>query len=73
MSTSFMTGFWNGIDTIYVVSAPFSYSCTKVPKDAEDQIEAAMGAASAIKAAHGVAFTVSLVYIWYTIVALRNV
>ncbi|KIP09376.1 hypothetical protein PHLGIDRAFT_126383 [Phlebiopsis gigantea 11061_1 CR5-6] len=40
-----------------MISAPFSHSCKKVPKDAEDQIEAALGAAAAIKAAHGVAFT----------------
>lgn len=49
--------------TVRVVSAPFSYSCTKIPKDAEDQIEAAMGAAAAIKSAHGVTFTVSTVSI----------
>lgn len=42
-----------------VVSSPYSYNCKRIPKDAEDQIEAAMGAAKAIKNAHGTAFTVS--------------
>ncbi|EMD36297.1 hypothetical protein CERSUDRAFT_51898, partial [Gelatoporia subvermispora B] len=40
-----------------MVSTPFSYSCKKVPKDAEDQIEAALGAIRAIKAIHGTVFT----------------
>ena len=31
---------------------------SRVPKDAEDQIEAAMGAAKAIKDVHGTAYTV---------------
>ncbi|OCH89190.1 hypothetical protein OBBRIDRAFT_794542 [Obba rivulosa] len=40
-----------------MISTPFSYSCKKVPKDAEDQIEAALGAIRAIKQTHGTAFT----------------
>ncbi|RPD65540.1 hypothetical protein L226DRAFT_530887 [Lentinus tigrinus ALCF2SS1-7] len=38
-------------------SIPFSYSCKKTPKDAEDQLEAALGAAYAIKQVHGTVFT----------------
>jgi hypothetical protein len=41
------------------VSTPFSYSCKKSPKDAEDQLEAISGAAHAIKKSHGTVFTVS--------------
>ena len=40
------------------VSIPFSYSCKKSPKDAEDQLEAALGAVNAIKQIHGTVFTV---------------
>ncbi|KAL4247356.1 Inactive metallocarboxypeptidase ECM14 [Abortiporus biennis] len=40
-----------------MLSAPFSYSCKQAPKDAENQIEAAMGAARAIKEVHGTVFT----------------
>ncbi|PCH37079.1 hypothetical protein WOLCODRAFT_109553 [Wolfiporia cocos MD-104 SS10] len=40
-----------------MLSTPFAYSCKKTPKDAEDQIEAALGAARAIKQAHGTSFT----------------
>jgi hypothetical protein len=43
----------------YLVSIPFSYSCKKSPKDAEDQLEAISGAAHAIKKSHGMQFTVS--------------
>jgi hypothetical protein len=42
-----------------VVSTPFSYSCRKDPKDAEDQLEAISGAAHAMKKSHGTQFTVS--------------
>ncbi len=42
------------------MSTPFSYSCKKYPKDAEDLLEAALGAAHAIKQIHGTPFTVSL-------------
>lgn len=42
-----------------LVSAPFSHSCTKMPKDAEDMLEAATGAAGALKSVHGVGFTVT--------------
>ncbi|TFY63501.1 hypothetical protein EVJ58_g3211 [Rhodofomes roseus] len=41
-----------------MVSTPFAYSCKKTAKDAEDQIEAALGAARAIRLAHGTSFTV---------------
>jgi hypothetical protein len=41
------------------VSTPFSYSCKKTPKDAEDQLEAILGAAFAIKKSHGTRYTVS--------------
>ncbi|KAH9896913.1 hypothetical protein C8Q73DRAFT_687752 [Cubamyces lactineus] len=40
-----------------MVSTPFSYSCKKVPKDAEDQLEAALGAVHAIKQVHGTPFS----------------
>ena len=42
----------------WTVTTPWSYSCKKTPKDAENQVEAALGAARAIKAAHGSSFTV---------------
>ncbi|KAI0682248.1 hypothetical protein C8Q76DRAFT_763657 [Earliella scabrosa] len=40
-----------------MLSTPFSWSCKKTPKDAEDQLEAALGAAHAIKEVHGTVFT----------------
>ncbi|CCM03464.1 uncharacterized protein FIBRA_05597 [Fibroporia radiculosa] len=40
-----------------MLSTPWAYSCKKTTKDAEDQIEAAHGAARAIKQAHGKTFT----------------
>ncbi|KAI0764918.1 hypothetical protein C8Q74DRAFT_1284717 [Fomes fomentarius] len=40
-----------------MLSIPFSWSCKKTPKDAEDQLEAALGAAHAIKETHGTVFT----------------
>ena len=40
------------------VSYPFSYSCNVIPRDAEDQIEAALGAARAITNEHGMKFAV---------------
>ncbi|KAK0471136.1 peptidase M14 [Armillaria novae-zelandiae] len=42
-----------------MISSPYSYSCKRVPKDAEDQIEAATGAAHALKLAHGTSFTIN--------------
>ena len=45
------------IDLTYLVpqvSAPFSYSCDVFPRDAEDQIEAALGAAQAGSRVHGI-------------------
>ncbi|KAI0037176.1 hypothetical protein K488DRAFT_75503 [Vararia minispora EC-137] len=40
-----------------MLSAPYSYSCKKYPKDAEDQMEAISGAASAVRRTHGTVFT----------------
>ncbi|KAI0693939.1 hypothetical protein C8T65DRAFT_585358 [Cerioporus squamosus] len=40
-----------------MLSIPYSYSCKKSPKDAEDQMEAALGAVNAIKQVHGTVFT----------------
>ncbi|KAI0041581.1 hypothetical protein FA95DRAFT_1610896 [Auriscalpium vulgare] len=40
-----------------MLSAPYSYSCKRSPKDAEDQLEAISGAAHAVKKTHGTAFT----------------
>ncbi|CAL1710857.1 unnamed protein product [Somion occarium] len=40
-----------------MISTPYSYTCKRIPKDAEDQIEAAMGAVKAIKSVHGTPFT----------------
>ncbi|KAI0777722.1 hypothetical protein BD413DRAFT_467519 [Trametes elegans] len=40
-----------------MLSTPYSYTCKKVPKDAEDQLEAALGAANAIKQVHGTPFS----------------
>ena len=42
-----------------IVSTPFSYSCKRTPKDAEDQLEAISGAAFAMKKSHGTKYTVS--------------
>ena len=41
-----------------LVSSPYSFSCKRVPKDAEDQLEAASGAASAIGRVHAIPYTV---------------
>jgi hypothetical protein len=43
---------------IHIVSTPYSYSCKRFPNDAEDQLEAAMGASHSLKAAHGTVFRV---------------
>ena len=40
------------------VSIPYSYSCSHVAEDAEDQLEAALGASQSLKAAHGTVFEV---------------
>jgi murein tripeptide amidase MpaA len=40
-----------------MISGPYSYSCKRLPKDAEDQLEAAMGSVSAIRFTHGASFT----------------
>ena len=39
---------------------PFSHSCDILPADAEDLLEAALGAAQAVKKKHGTTFTVSI-------------
>ncbi|KAJ7776108.1 hypothetical protein B0H16DRAFT_1449557 [Mycena metata] len=40
------------------VATPYSYKCDKLPKDAEDQMEALLGAAQAGKSVHGTQFSV---------------
>lgn len=47
------------VDDTSSVSTPFSHSCKRSPKDAEDQLEAISGAAHAMKKSHGTLFTVS--------------
>ncbi|KAJ7123459.1 hypothetical protein C8R44DRAFT_783821 [Mycena epipterygia] len=39
-----------------MLAAPFSYKCDRLPKDAEDQMEALLGAAQAGKSAYGTPF-----------------
>ncbi|KII85696.1 hypothetical protein PLICRDRAFT_701174 [Plicaturopsis crispa FD-325 SS-3] len=39
-----------------MLSAPYSFSCKKIPGDAEDQLEAAHGATRALKTVHGTSF-----------------
>ncbi|KAH9476328.1 Putative metallocarboxypeptidase ECM14 [Psilocybe cubensis] len=39
-----------------MLSSPYSYTCKKQPKDAEDQVEAALGASQALKSVHGTHF-----------------
>ncbi|KAF9044289.1 hypothetical protein BJ165DRAFT_1528848 [Panaeolus papilionaceus] len=41
-----------------MLSSPYSYNCKKMPLDAEDQVEAALGATAALKAVHGTHFKV---------------
>lgn len=41
-----------------MLSTPYSFSCKRIPKDAEDQMEAAMGATQALRMVHGTPFTV---------------
>jgi len=41
-----------------MISSPYGFSCKRVPKDAEDQLEAASGAASALTRVHAVPYTV---------------
>ncbi|KAG6885190.1 hypothetical protein C0993_004974 [Termitomyces sp. T159_Od127] len=40
-----------------MLSSPFSYSCSATPKDAEDQLEAGLGAAWRMAQVHGTAMT----------------
>jgi len=39
-----------------MLSSPFSHSCTRLPKDAENQMEAALGAISALRKPYGTTF-----------------
>ncbi|TFK50372.1 hypothetical protein OE88DRAFT_1660708 [Heliocybe sulcata] len=39
-----------------MISIPYSFSCKKIPKDAEDLLEAALGAAQAARKSHGTVF-----------------
>ncbi|KAF8901460.1 peptidase M14 [Gymnopilus junonius] len=39
-----------------MLSSPYSYTCKRLPKDAEDQMEAALGASNALKSVHGTQF-----------------
>jgi len=48
-------------DFVCLVSSPFSYSCKKYPKDAENLIEAATGAANALKSVYGTLFDVRII------------
>ncbi|KIY70996.1 Zn-dependent exopeptidase [Cylindrobasidium torrendii FP15055 ss-10] len=41
-----------------MISSPFSYSCKRVPRDAEDQLEAALGASRALTQVHRTQFSV---------------
>ncbi|KAF9531472.1 hypothetical protein CPB83DRAFT_849072 [Crepidotus variabilis] len=41
-----------------MLSSPYSYSCKRLAKDAEDQIEAAIGASQALHSVHGTEFKV---------------
>jgi len=40
-----------------MLSTPFSYSCDILPKDAEDQLEAALGVVHAVKKKHSTSYT----------------
>src|SRR6267378_4430482 len=62
----------SSVTMIHSVSTPFSYSCKKSPKDAEDQLEAISGAAHVMKKSHGTVFTVSTVsFLWTAVVQGR--
>ncbi|KAJ8690049.1 hypothetical protein PTI98_012892 [Pleurotus ostreatus] len=39
-----------------MLSTPYSFSCKRMPKDAEDQLEAALGSVQALKVKHGTIF-----------------
>ncbi|TRM65939.1 hypothetical protein BD626DRAFT_486289 [Schizophyllum amplum] len=39
-----------------MLSTPYSYSCQRIPRDNEDQLEAAMGATKRMRTAHGVTY-----------------
>jgi len=44
----------------YIVSSPFSFTCSRLPNDAENQFEAALGAVSALRKPYGTMFNVRL-------------
>ncbi|KAF4584886.1 putative metallocarboxypeptidase ecm14 [Pleurotus pulmonarius] len=39
-----------------MLSTPYSFSCKRLPKDAEDQLEAALGSVQALRVKHGTVF-----------------
>ena len=43
-----------------IVSSPFSFTCSRLPNDAENQLEAALGAVSALRKPYGTMFNVRL-------------
>ncbi|KIM38505.1 hypothetical protein M413DRAFT_447732 [Hebeloma cylindrosporum] len=51
-----LVGFINLRSYGQMLSSPYSYTCNRVPKDAEDQIEAALGASQKLKSIHGTDF-----------------
>lgn len=54
--------FWHVIYFFpFKVSSPFSYTCKKMPKDAENQLEASLGAINALKKPFGTSFMVCFV------------
>ena len=55
---NFLPVVMNFIPHARLVSTPFSHSCSNVPKDAENLVEAALGAVRAIKNEHGMKYAV---------------
>jgi len=58
MRGSSLTNFFCPSSPRHLVSSPYSYTCKRLPKDAEDQIEAALGASQRLKSIHGTRFQV---------------
>jgi hypothetical protein len=50
------------VDIPRLVSSPFSYSCEVLPAEAEDILEASMGAAKAMSQPYGTYVTVSSLF-----------
>lgn len=67
---------WNyirhGADWIHTVSSPFSYTCKKLPKDAENQLEAALGAVSALRQLYGTSFNVRPTFVRYIYILMSH-